>query len=375
MHALHLDSMLRPGARIDRYVVEQVLGEGGTAVVVLVHHHRLGTPYALKLLHRRTPNLQERLVAEARMQSRLQHPHIVQVIDVIEHDGQQGIVMELVEGPSLERLLDHRRLELAQVDRLVDQILDGVAHAHSAGVIHRDLKPANVLLAPRAGTLVAKVCDFGIAKSTDGPALSSTRTGSALGTPRYMSPEQIRDAKHVDERTDVFALGTMLYEMVAGVHPFAETRDMWSTMKRVADASYPPLDQHAPHLPDRMRRAIEGALQAQPDDRIPSVAALHATWRGDSQAFVLGWADELLTDAERLKPIRRDMESSDAPTIYPVDVTQVRTADTEVTVETLREDPLPNPVRPVLRWFAALSAVLLLPALVGVVVLVLWTLA
>lgn len=340
MHAANLDALVRPGTRIDRYVVDQRLGEGGTAVVLLVRHHTLGTPYALKLLHRRTRNLRERLIAEARLQSRLQHPHIVQVLDVIEYDGQPALVMELVEGPSLERLLGHRRLELAQVDRLADQILDGVAHAHAAGVIHRDLKPANVLLMVRGGTLVAKVCDFGIAKSMAEGDTSLSNTGCSLGTPRYMSPEQIRDAKNVDARTDVFALGTMLYEMVAGVHPF-ESRDAWTTMQRVAEADYAPLDQHVPHLPKRMRRAIEGALRADPDERIPDVAGLHAIWRGDSQAFVIGWADGLIGDAERLAPVRMD----DQPTLDPADTPlPVTVADAEPTLSST-ELALPLPER------------------------------
>lgn len=358
MHALpELDNCLRPGAEIDRYVVEQVLGEGGTSVVYLVRHRRLGTHYALKLLHQRSHSLVERLLREATLQSRLQHPHIVHVLDVVEHNTQPGLLMEFIDGPSLEQLLAHRRLDLAQVDRLAEHMLAGVEHAHREGIVHRDLKPANVLLSPRGGQLVAKVCDFGIAKTLDPGGTTTTRTGCKLGTPQYMSPEQLRDAKRVDQRTDVYALGTMLYEMVAGVHPFAGERDAWVTLQRIAAGHYNLLEEVAPHAPERMHLAVKLALKPNPEDRVGTVSELRALWSGDSQRFVLGWEDDLLATAEELSPKRVSEQAE------PIPVHPLQPADTQA--PTLVLEPDPERAQPL--WRSLLIAVVGVAVALGLV--------
>ncbi|MCA9568497.1 MAG: serine/threonine protein kinase [Myxococcales bacterium] len=364
MHALHL--LPQPGMTIDRFVVDRVLGEGGTSVVLEVHNARLGTSYALKLLHTRSMSLQERLLREARLQGTLQHPHVVQVLDIVEHQGQLGIVMERVDGPSLEEVLSQKHLRLAQVDRLAEQILAGVAFAHGAGIIHRDLKPANVLLSTRGGQLCAKVCDFGLAKHLDGDAISATRTGCTLGTPQYMSPEQIRDAKRVDARTDVFALGTMLYEMVTGVHPFAGEKDAWATLRRVSEGRHVPIRERMPHIPDRMARAITEALEPDPAQRTPSVATMLATWKAESQAFELGWEDDLLETAERIAAGRSSEPEAGcaAPTLF---ATEPSPAPRKAT-PTVATGPSWSPI-----VLASVAGGLALPAaLVGVVIAV-WT--
>lgn len=318
MHAeLPMDLYLPPGTEVDRYVIQQLVGEGGTAVVYRIHHPVLDAQYALKLLHRHTPSLKRRLLEEAKMQSRLHHPNIVQVLDVIEVDGQLGMVMEYVDGPSLECVLEHRRLELVEVDRLVEQIFTGVARAHRLGVVHRDLKPANILLAPEGGRLVAKVCDFGLAKSLRSGRDSATQSGCTMGTPLYMSPEQVRDAKRVDERSDVFTLGAIVYEMLSGVHPFRGGTDALSTLQTVANAHYVPLEDVVPHLPTRMLRAVSSALQVDPDERCSSVEQLRAIWLGDSQQFAFGWEEDLVRIAEELSPSRRDGFGGTPSTVSP----------------------------------------------------------
>src|SRR5262249_51361093 len=141
------------------------IGEGGTATVYRVRHRVLGTWHALKVLHLSSERIRQRLMQEARVQAELRHPNVVGVTDVVEVDGEPGLVMELVPGVSLEILLGSSRLTLAQVDDLARGIFAGLAHAHAHGVIHRDLKPANVLLKPgRDGSVTPMVTDFGVAK-------------------------------------------------------------------------------------------------------------------------------------------------------------------------------------------------------------------
>src|SRR5215218_2651729 len=168
---------------------------------------------------------QRRFLQEARAASALNHPHIVTIYDVIHEDGIYAIVMELLEGMSLQKRLSTGRLSPGEAINVARQIADALSAAHAAGIVHRDLKPANVMLTPRGS---AKVLDFGIAKLDPGqvPDDDGTRTapltvmGIVLGTAAYMSPEQAR-GEPLDGRTDVFSLGVVLYEMLSGRSPFA----------------------------------------------------------------------------------------------------------------------------------------------------------
>ncbi|HHO53551.1 MAG TPA: serine/threonine protein kinase, partial [Deltaproteobacteria bacterium] len=271
---------LQRGSIIDRYTVEGILGEGGMARVLRVRHNQLGTAHALKILTIHSPGIGERLLAEGRAQATLRHPNILSVTDALILDGgQPALILELVEGPSLDVLLHQRRLTLEQADALARGILAGVEEAHRHGLIHRDLKPANILLQPLDGGYQPKVADFGLVKILSGAPNSSsrTRTGSTMGTPRYMSPEQIRDSKNVDEASDVFALGAVLYELIAHEAAFGGA-DLLEIFNNVAASNYVPIRQHVPELPERMERAIEAALQPDPADRPASVQALAELW-------------------------------------------------------------------------------------------------
>src|SRR5687768_5998698 len=171
---------LAPGTRIGRYTVEALLGRGGMASVFRVRHDELGTHYALKLLDMTSPIVRERLIEEGRMQSRLRHPNVVSVFDVVVHESCPGLVMEYVDGPSLH-LLIHAEPDIPPPvrDAIVSGIVYGVRAAHKVGLVHRDLKPANILLARTDEQLVAKVADFGLAKVADSDSTHRrTRTGS-----------------------------------------------------------------------------------------------------------------------------------------------------------------------------------------------------
>jgi len=204
---------LRAGLR-DRYAIERELGRGGMAVVYLAHDLRHDRPVALKVLH---PELAaalgpERFQREIRFAARLQHPHILTVLDSGEAAGRLWFTMPFVEGESLrDRIRRERQLPLdvaLQIGREAARALD---YAHQHGIVHRDIKPENILLTSDGTTLVA---DFGIARALEGDD-RLTQTGFAIGTPAYMSPEQAAGDKGVDARTDVYSLGAVLYEMLA----------------------------------------------------------------------------------------------------------------------------------------------------------------
>ena len=296
---------LQPGRTVDRYVVEALLGQGGMASVYRVRHVQLGSLHALKVLTIPAQPIRDRLLQEGRVQAALRHLNTVTVTDVVEVDGAPGLVMEFIGGPSLDVLLNRHRLSLEQADALAVGIIGGVAAAHRHGLIHRDLKPANVLLAVTDAGLVPKVADFGLAKllSDDGgDAGLRTRSGVAMGTPQYMAPEQIRDAKGVDRRADVFSLGVMLYEMVCGQRPF-EGKDLLDIFNAVSSGSYVQPRTHCPDLPEHMVRAISGALVVDRDRRISDCDRLLAAWKGVEYQEVAGaarisgpWSGSMMAD-------------------------------------------------------------------------------
>jgi eukaryotic-like serine/threonine-protein kinase len=206
----------------ERYRIEEELGAGGMGVVYRAVDTTLGRPVAVKKLHphlTKNKDLVARFKAEARAAARLEHPNIVAVHDVGEHDGDLFFTMQYVEGESLRSVLD--RVRVLPIDQLLwvgQQLASALDYVHRMGVVHRDIKPENVLL-DTSGNV--RVTDFGIARAADGTRL--TATGTMMGTPEYMSPEQIRGVD-VDHRTDIYSLGVLLFEMGAGQVPFsAET--------------------------------------------------------------------------------------------------------------------------------------------------------
>jgi serine/threonine protein kinase len=215
---------------LDQYLVEEQLGAGAMGSVFRGRHTRLGRPVAIKALHDEYVNertMIERFRREAHAAARLRHGNLVGVIDVGETDeGTQLIVFELVNGPTLRKLMTGP-LPAERVSRLVKPILAGLDHAHGAHLIHRDLKPDNVIVETGDdGREVPRIVDFGIAVLRDlgdsAPGGKLTGTGVIIGTPLYMAPEQAK-GEAIDHRIDLFALGVMVYEMLAGVPPFEGT--------------------------------------------------------------------------------------------------------------------------------------------------------
>lgn len=275
---------LTTGMHIDRFVVEATLGRGGMATVVRVRHRALGTTHALKVLHLGHHALRERLIDEGRVQARLAHPNVVAVTDVLDIDGMPGLLMEYVHGPTLEEVLRrYGRLPVWIVERLVPGILNGVAAAHAANVVHRDLKPGNVLLQTQGNRVVPKVADFGLVKLLDDPS-GRTASGVAMGTPNYMAPEQIRDARAVDPRSDIFAMGAILYELVTGRRAFPEENPL-AVIVDIAEGNYEPVVARAPEAPEHQVATIQRALQLDPDDRFASCEELWSCWSPSSPSL------------------------------------------------------------------------------------------
>jgi serine/threonine-protein kinase len=261
-----------------KYRLLRLLGEGGMGVVFEAEHLRLKQNVAIKYLRPDVlamPDAVQRFDREARAICRMRGPHVAHVLDVdADALGRPYMVMELLRGRDLEaELQDRGALPIAEAVDWVLQACAAVAEAHAAGIVHRDLKPSNLFLAEEAGVRVLKVLDFGISKlARDEPAVTSTAI--TLGTPLYMSPEQVRSSRDVDGRADIWSLGVILYELVAGEPPFLGTTTA-AIAAIVADATPRPRSVR-PDVPEGLERAIVTALAKRPDDRFPNAEALAA---------------------------------------------------------------------------------------------------
>ena len=264
------------GKVIGEYSLTRKLGEGGMAEVYLGVHEALGQQVAIKILNpglARDAVVRERFIQEARIQIELRHPGIVQVHTAHTKGEHLALVMENVEGRTLADIIG---IEVGPVpiDRampLIKQILSAMAYAHEHGVIHRDIKPSNILV---SGDGLVKVMDFGIAKVASSAKL--TRTGTTLGTAAYMSPEQIKGAKNVDVRSDIYSLGVTFYEMLAGRTPFepegGDTSDSDYLIKEAHVHRQPPDPRtFYPAIPEAVVAVLLKALSKEPGARYQSV--------------------------------------------------------------------------------------------------------
>ena len=208
------------GQQIGNYLFISILGEGGMATVYLAENTLLGKKVAIKLLKQEfvnNTNIRGRFLAEARHMVQVSHTHIISVLDLIDAGDIVAIVMEYVDGQSLKEYLQKKgRLNDSEIRTLFTQILTALQHVHDSGFVHRDIKPSNFMLT-REGSI--KLADFGIAKDLN-KRFELTETGTQMGTPIYMSPEQVRDSKDVDCRSDIYSLGVVLYEAITGSFPF-----------------------------------------------------------------------------------------------------------------------------------------------------------
>ncbi len=258
-----------------RFRIDSILGTGGMGVVVAATHLELGHRVAIKFLRDEmagNPTIVDRFLREARAVVHLRTEHVCRVTDVGRtSDGAPYIVMELLEGVDLQHVVARQPLPPPLAVSYVVQTCVALAEAHAAGIIHRDLKPANLFVTRRLdGTPLVKVLDFGIAKALADTGAHLTHTQGAMGSPGYMSPEQLQSARDVDIRTDIWALGVTLYQLLSARLPFTGTTPAEIAV-RVATDPPAPLD-----VEPRLRAIVMRCLEKPQDRRYPDVAALAA---------------------------------------------------------------------------------------------------
>ncbi len=303
-------------ALADRYRIERELGRGGMAVVYLAHDLRHERPVALKVLH---PELAQtlgtdRFLREIKLAARLQHPHIVSVHDSGEVRTGGGpaslwFTMPYIEGESLrDRLRRERQLPVEEAVRITREVALALDFAHRHGIIHRDVKPENILLVDDQ----ALVADFGIGRAIDSASADDqiTNTGFAIGTPAYMSPEQAVGQRDIDGRTDIYSLGVVLYEMLAGEPPFGGPTAQAITAKRMT-GEVPSLRRLRPSVPEPLERAVLTALALIPADRFTTPGQFAQALSASAAAMASSTAttasaapvDTRVAPASRRKPI------------------------------------------------------------------------
>jgi serine/threonine protein kinase len=277
-----VDEVLRPGQIVDgRYRVDHLIAEGGMAAVWAGHNIRVGKRVALKVIRRSfaaNDLAAEMLRRESIAASKVNHPNVVNVFDVIEHEGMTCIVMELLQGESLAEYLAKRDpLSFDEAATLLLPAMRGVAAAHAQGVVHRDLKPGNIFLCrDNDGSLLAtKVLDFGISKFTGrAPDAGSDLTDLGhFGTPAYMAPEDIAGSSTVDVRTDVYGFGALLFESLTGKRLFTGEPSL-ALLYKILTEPAPRVGDLRPDLPVEARSIIDCALAKDPEDRFSSVEDL-----------------------------------------------------------------------------------------------------
>jgi serine/threonine-protein kinase len=251
-------------------------------VVYEATHNRIGQRVAIKVMHpdmRKTPEYAEyveRFEREARAAGNLKSRHAVRVLDVAETPGGLPyMVMDFLEGHDLQTELEQRgALPIPEAVEYMLQTCAAMAEAHDMGIVHRDLKPANLFMCQDDGEVIVRVLDFGISKTAEGDSALTT-TATAIGTPLYMAPEQVRSAPTVDPRADIWSLGVIAYEMLAGKTPFGGANPT-ETLASVMDDAVPPLRELRPEVPEELARVIHQALQKSVTDRHADIRAFAA---------------------------------------------------------------------------------------------------
>jgi serine/threonine protein kinase len=303
----------------EKYRIERVLGQGGMGIVVAAMHLQLEERVAIKFLLpelAHDPALVTRFLREGRSAIKIRSEHVVRVLDVgTLPGGTPYMVMEYLEGKNFEELLEDQGrvpVELA-IDHLL-QATEALAEAHALGMIHRDLKPANLFLAHRAdGSPCVKILDFGITKVIDGKGavdFEATSSSIVMGSPRYMSPEQMRSAPAIDARADIWGLGVILHELIAGESPF-DGATMPDLLAAILQDPPTPLRRLRPEVPPAVEAAVAKCLEKDPADRFADVAEL-------TQALAPYGSPSARVSADRVSRVIRPRAPSDTSTSAPI---------------------------------------------------------
>ncbi len=315
-----------------KYRLLRLVGEGGMGAVYEAQHVDTGRRVAVKVIHRELINdaILTRFAREARAAGAIETQHIAEVIDAGKEaeTGTPYLVMEYLEGEDLQHLLE--RVGPLSPDlalRIAAQACVGLAKAHEASVVHRDIKPGNIFLARREeGEIVVKIVDFGIAKIKaaqlgQGEGTGLTRTGTIVGTPLYMSPEQARGLRDIDHRTDVWSLGVVLYHALSGRPPHEEAQSFGDLIAAILGKPARPLQELAPWVPAGVAAIVQRAMASEPADRFPTMVAMHEAIKALlpggaalSQAMMVGLGEaERSVVATRLPAPPRAVEATLAP--------------------------------------------------------------
>src|SRR5579859_3328697 len=286
---------------IGKYVVKRELGRGGMGAVYLAEQTGLGREVAIKELvpsAAADPIALKRFLQEAQVMARTSHPNLVQVYDMEQIQGANYIVLEFVRGKSLREWLNRSRIPLPQTFAIMHSVLGGLDYAHRHSIVHRDMKPENVLISPEGEV---KVADFGIARLTDdsGGGSTATKTGTTVGTPQYMSPEQVASSK-VDGRSDLYSAGIMLYELVCGRPPFVATEadGPFTLMAMHVQAPPKPPSVLVPGLDVQLEDLMLKALAKRPDERFQTGAEFDDALSLVADRLTPGWRRSLEPEAD-----------------------------------------------------------------------------
>lgn len=325
------------GSTLGGYGVQALLGSGGMASVYRGFDPNLQRPVAIKVLSSAAaaiPGFAERFQQEARLIANLRHPNIVQVHDFGEENGLTYMVQELLPGPTLEQYMADLAargtpLPPAKVVKIISQLADALDAAHAAGVIHRDVKPGNALW-NAAGALV--LTDFGIAKNIIAPN-NQTQAGLVMGTPAYMSPEQAQGLT-LTPASDIYALGVVLYELIAGKVPFEGATPMGVVLQHIQSPP-PPLHPHRPDVPPDVEAVVQRALDKEPGARFGSASAL-------AQALQQAWPVTPRGAAVAINDQPTQIWSNGSVAAPPVQVTAVPALSSAAPGPTPQPDPTPT---------------------------------
>jgi serine/threonine-protein kinase len=339
---------------IGKYLIKSELGRGGMGAVYLAEQPGLGREVAIKeLIQSATadPVALQRFLQEAQVMARSSHPNLVQVHDLELIGDANYIVLEFIRGKSLREWLVRGPMSPPQVFAVMHGVLQALDYAHKHSVVHRDMKPENVLLSDEG---MVKVADFGIARLTDdtGPGGTATKTGTTVGTPQYMSPEQVASSK-VDGRSDLYSAGVMFYELVVGLPPFTATEadGPFTLMAKHVQAPPKPPSVHRPGLDTELEGVILKSLAKRPEDRFQTGREFDETISKIADRLYPGWRRSLEPGADLSK-----MVAGVTPPATPISVASAQPA-TAVAAQAAY-NPAP-PVKPVAKSAGCLGLLVL----------------